>query len=232
MKKLNPSNLISGLLALLALAWFITGVYGELRSVLSTLPYRPDQVGQMELAGKASAIDAQLIEISPVSETSCIAYEFLVKKYNQGSNHSHSYHTVLKERQGLENLSIQTPTGPVQIKLKTFDLTHPYFEDQQYLNTEFEQPHTLLALKERNIGTSFIGLKEGIKVQESLIQAGDDIIVIGQHNSTNNPPILEEAIVSDKSVEHRVTNLKISLGSGLFLLLLIGGFWIKAIEDQ
>lgn len=79
MKKLNPSNLISGLLALLALAWFITGVYGELRSVSSTLPYRPDQVGQMELAGKASAIDAQRVEISPVSEIPCIAYEFLVK---------------------------------------------------------------------------------------------------------------------------------------------------------
>lgn len=111
-------------------------------------------------------------------------------------------------------------------------MTHPYFEDQQYLNTEFEQPHTLLALKERNIGTSFIGLKEGIKVQESLIQAGDDIIVIGQHNSTNDPPMLEEVIVRDKSVKHRVTNLKISLGSGLFLLLLIGGFLIRAIEVQ
>lgn len=232
MKKLNPSNFISGLLALLALAWFITGVYGELRSVSSTLSYSPDQVGQMELAGKVSAMNAQQVEIAPVSETPCIAYELLVQKYDQGSNHSHSYHTVLKEQQGLDNLSLQTPTGPVQIKLKTFDFTHPYFEDQQYLNTEFEQPHTLLTLKERNIGTSFIGLKEGIKVEESLIQAGDDIIVIGQHNSTNDPPILEEAIVSDQSLEHRITNLKISLGSGVLLLLLVVGFLMKALENQ
>ena len=208
---------------------FSTWNYRHMESVSSAIPYSPNHLGQMFLIGRASAISVQHSEVAPVSETPCITYELWVQKYNQGSNaRNNSYHTVLREQKGLENLSLQTPTGTVQIKPETFKFTHPALEDKQFLNKDFEQPHTLIALKHRHISTRIMGLKEGIKVKESLIQAGDEITVIGQHTSTNNLPVLEAAIISDQPIEQIVKDSKINLGIGLAIFLFGCGFLVAA----
>lgn len=230
-KKESPSSLFfqSGLFCILVGVIFSIWSFQDLRSVSSIKPYNSEQVGQMVITGTASAMDARQSEVAPVSETPCISYELLVREHRKGGGrHAGYYYPVLREQQGLDNLGIQTPTGIVQIKPESFEFTHSYLEDKQDLTKDFEDPHTLPALKARHVNTGFLSVNLiGLRVRESLIQAGDKLTVIGDHIATDkNPPVLEAAIIRDQPIEQIVKDARIEFAQCFSIVAFGCAFWV------
>lgn len=170
--------------------------------------------------GKACATHPNEVQTTPLSQTSCIAYEFFILEPRNSPKGGTSYAFLHRQSQGQWNLSVQTPRGQIQVKPSELDLDHIHFEDRQDLWNEFTETRSLSLLAEQEITLKhkLTGTRRTLILREKVIRNGDAIRVLGRQKHNNRLPLLEDAIVTDKPISRVILESSLALVAGVFAL--------------
>ncbi|MGR3275570.1 hypothetical protein ACSYAD_10685 [Acaryochloris marina NIES-2412] len=182
--------------------------------------YHPRRRGRMIAQGTACATHPNEVQITPLSQTSCIAYEFFILEPRNNTKGGSSFAFLHRQSRGQWNLSVQTPRGQVQVKPSELDLDHIHFEDRQDLWQEFTESRSLSLLAEQEITLKhkLTGTRRTLILREKVIRNGDAIRVLGRQKHSNQSPLLEDAIVTDKPIRRVILESSLTLLAGVFVL--------------
>lgn len=169
--------------------------------------------------GTACATHPNEVQITPLSQTPCIAYEFFILE-PRNSHRGTSYAFLHRQSRGQWNLSVQTSRGKVQVKPSELDLDHIHFEDRQDLWNEFTESRSLSLLAEQEITLKqkLTGIRRTLILREKVIRYGDEVRVLGRQKHSNQSPLLADALVTDKPISRVILESSIALLAGIFVL--------------
>lgn len=144
---------------------------------IPTSPVRSVAVGLVEVQGKACAFGETLS--SPLSKNPCVYYQYKVQELRRSRRHSY-WATVAKGESNLRFL-LRDETG--EIPVSPVGASMEIATDRQFSNSwsgggmprEVNQ-----ALEELGVNTqSWLGFKKTMRVEESFIEPGDQVYVMG-----------------------------------------------------
>ncbi|BDM78560.1 hypothetical protein [Acaryochloris marina] len=182
--------------------------------------YHPRRKGRMMAKGKACATHPNEVQTTPISQTACIAYEFFILEPRNNTKEGDSFAFLHRQSRGRWNLSVQTSRGQVQVKPTELELDHIHFEDRQDLWSEFTESRSVSLLAEQKITLKhkLTGTRRTLILREKVIRNGDVIRVLGRQKHSNQLPLLEDAIVTDKPISRVILESSLALLAGLFVL--------------
>lgn len=190
-----------------------------LQLTVSASSYHPRRRGRMIAKGTACATHPNEMQTTPLSQTPCIAYEFFILEPRNNVKGGNSFAFLHRQSRGLWNLSVQTPKGHVQVKPSELDLDRIHFEDRQDSWNEFTESQSLSLLAEQDITLKhkLAGTRRTLILREKVIRNGDVIRVLGHQKHSNQLPLLEDAIVTDKPISRVILESSLALLAGVFV---------------
>ncbi|MGD1908981.1 MAG: hypothetical protein ACFB0C_23755 [Leptolyngbyaceae cyanobacterium] len=194
---------------------FLWGLH-RLQLLLFASRLHLDRKGKILAKGIACATDPNKIQTTPLSDTPCIAYQFMILEPRAALKSTSSQTTLYQESRGQWNLSLQTPRGKVKLKPGALDLDGAYFSDRQNLARPFSAPRSSTLLTEKGINPKPIGVRRSLNLVEWVIRDGDPIRVLGRIG--DQPLCIEAAIVTDKSMYRVFTEAVLACLVGICFL--------------
>lgn len=191
------------------------GAIQRLRQTVLVPKFHPRRIGRMVATGLVRAVNSKDVHFAPLSLTPCIAYQFLILERRS----KNSVVVLYRESKGQWNLKLQTQMGMVQLNPRELDLDKIHDRDNQHLFESFSKPRSVLLLEEKGIKpTNITRMRRSLTLKECILSNGDSIRVIGRREDDHQPLLLEDAIITNKSV------LRVILES--FLMLIVGAAFI------
>lgn len=189
--------------------------------------------GFVEICGKILAQDQMIT--APIKGTHCVYYDFRIEEWKRSGKH-HRWVAVVKDKQHTP-FWIQDETGRALIKIEEAETL---FDEDSKIGSggtlDASTPESLLDAIAQKYGYNRKGwlFDKKIRYRESVLEAGDQIYVLGSAHVGVDGPVLQKEkggvlIVADSSETKALKKLNIKLLSYGIVALILFAFAVIAL---